>query len=155
MATTVKQSHTLPLAVEDAFPRTLASDLPSLFRRGHGPIPAIRGVRGQTGSWDRAGQTRTIVLANGATMHEELIEVVHPTHFTYRITEMTGAFSLLVEHAEGRWQFGPHGDGCRVTWQWIIHPKVAALAPVVKVFGLIWKGYARKGLHQLEVQLKH
>ena len=54
----VEQSRAIPVAVEDAFSRTLTLPLPVIFSHWYGPIPPIRKVRDQTGEWDAAGRTR-------------------------------------------------------------------------------------------------
>lgn len=128
--------------------------LPRLFDTRHGPIPPIVEVRDQSGAWDRAGLTRTIVLGDGATLHEALTEVDAPNSFSYRITEPTGPMGLLIDHADGVWSFADSGAGSTaVTWQWTIHPRSKLLTPAVRLFGVVWKGMAAKALAQLEREL--
>ena len=47
----------------------------------------------------------------------------------------------------------PAGTGTNVTWRWTIHPRLTA--PVLPVFGRMWKGYARQALEELSAQLVH
>lgn len=169
MALVVQQSRTVPATVADAFARTLVLPLPELFRRWYGPIPPIKAVRDQTGGsasldegggklgpphqpggeWASVGQTRTVVLTGGGSMREELTEVDPPRQFAYRLTEITGPLAPLVAHVEGRWEFAPAGTGTTVTWSWVIHPRFRVAAPVLPVFGRLWKGYARRALERL------
>jgi hypothetical protein len=146
---TVEQSLVIAVPVEDAFRRTLPMPLPDLFKRWHGPIPPIKEVRDQTGAWDAAGQTRTVLLTGGGSMREELTSVDAPRSFGYLLTRVRGPMMLLVEHVAGEWTFTPAGDGTKVTWRWTIHPKSVLTAWVLPVFARIWKGYARLALGDL------
>ncbi len=51
----VEQSRAIPVAVPDAFAKTLPMLLPTLFHRWYGPIPPIKAVHGQTGDWSAVG----------------------------------------------------------------------------------------------------
>ena len=145
----VEQSRSIPVSPEQAFTRTLPMSLPTMFRRWYGPIPPIKGVRDQTGDWQQAGQTRTIALAGGGTMQEILTVVDAPRSFGYTISGITGPMAPLIEHIEGAWIFAPHGTGTKVTWRWTLHRKSALTAPILPVFALLWRGYARQSLEAL------
>ena len=47
------------------------------------------------------------------------------------------------------------GNGTTVTWRWTIHPRSGLTAPLLPVFGWLWKGYARQSLAELSRQLVH
>ncbi|HEV7579406.1 MAG TPA: SRPBCC family protein, partial [Mycobacterium sp.] len=119
----VEESLVIPVPVEQAFDRTLPAPLPELFSRWHGPFPPIKEVRDQTGAWDAAGQTRTVLLAGGGSTREELTSVEPPRSFGYRLGNVTGPMALLVDHVLGEWIFTPVAGGTEVTWRWDIHPK--------------------------------
>lgn len=150
---TVEQSRAIPVEPDEAFRRTAPIHLPSLFRRRYGPIPPVREVRDQTGDWDRAGQTRTVVLAGAGTMFEELTSYDPPNSFGYTLTRITGPLSPVISRVEADWRFQPAGTGTRVTWRWTIVPKTALAAPVLPVLGRLWRGYARQSLEELSDQL--
>ena len=59
----------------------------------------------------------------------------------------------LRDHVDGEWVFEPIGNGTNVTWRWTIHPRTALTAPLLPVFGKLWKGYARQSLEELSRQL--
>ena len=149
MALVVEQSRTVPATADGAFAGTLPLPLPHLFRRWYGPIPPIKEVRDQAGDWESVGQTRTVLLAGGGSMREELTEVDRPRAFGYRLTDITGPLAALAGHVEGRWQFTPTGTGTTITWSWVIHPRSIVAAPVMPILGWLWKGYARRALAQL------
>ena len=143
-------SRAFPVPVQQAYDAVLAAPLPALFSRRYAAIPAIREVRNQDGAWGTVGQTRTIVLADGGTMREELISAERPRVFGYWLSDLTGPMKPLATGVEGRWSFDPSGTGVRVTWAWTVHPagRVAGLA--MPVFARMWAGYARQGLEEIE-----
>ena len=143
------ESRPIPAAPQVAFAKTLPMPLPTLFHRRYGPIPPITAVRDQTGEWAEVGQSRTIALSGGGTMRETLTDVVAPERFGYTITGITGPMAPLIDHVEGEWIFGPHQVGTEVTWRWTIHRKSALTAPLLPVFGKLWRGYARQSLESL------
>jgi hypothetical protein len=55
----------------------------------------------------------------------------------------------LVRHLDGAWSFEPDGTGTKVTWSWEITPTSALTAPLVRVVGRMWHGYARHALATL------
>ena len=149
----VEQSRAIPVGVEDAFRGTLPMPLPTLFRRWYGPIPPIKTVRNQTGEWDTIGQTRTVVLAGGGSMREELTHIHAPHSFGYVLSDITGPMSPLVSRVDGEWLFAPAGTGTKVTWRWAIQPRSPLTAPALPVLGRLWRGYARQALEDLSGQL--
>lgn len=147
--TVVEQSRAIPVAPEVAFARTLPMPLPTLFKRWYGPIPPIKSVGDQAGSWEHPGETRTIALAGGGTMCETLTAVDIPNSFSYTLTGITGPLAGLISRVEGAWVFTPQGTGTRVTWRWTLHRKSALAAPALAVFARVWHGYARQSLESL------
>src|SRR5277367_2694712 len=142
----VEQSRVIPVPVGEAFHGTLPMPLPDLFKRWHGPIPPIKEVRDQTGAWDAAGQTRTVRLAGGGSMREELTSVDPPRSFGYLLTKITGPMALLVDHVAGEWIFTPAPGGTEITWRWDIHSKSPLTSWALPLFARMWKGYARQVL---------
>ena len=102
MTAHLEASRAYPVEIGHAFDRTIAHPLPDLFRRRYGPLPPIKAVTGFTEPWSTVGQTRTIHLADGGTMLEELTEVDRPRRFAYRISEIAGAMKPLVARPRGR-----------------------------------------------------
>lgn len=149
----VDESRVVPVPAEEAFHRTLPAPLPGLFKRWHGPFPPVRRVLEQTGAWDAAGQTRTVRLAGGATMREELTSVDAPRSFGYRLTRVTGPMALLVDHVVGEWIFTPAAGGTEITWRWDIYARSAPASRALPLFGRLWRGYARKALGDLSAML--
>jgi Polyketide cyclase / dehydrase and lipid transport len=151
----VEQSRAIRLAQDDVFRDMVPMPLPTLFRRWYGPIPPIKEVRGQTGDWDAVGQSRTVVLVGGGSMREELTQFDPPQSFGYTLSDIKGPLSPLVGRVDGEWIFAPLGSETNVIWRWTIHPRSALTAPLLPVFGMLWKGYARQSLEELSKQLVH
>ena len=145
----VEQSRAIPLAPGDLFAGLVPIPLPELFRRWYGPIPPIKATRDQTGGWDAVGQSRTVLLTGGGSMREVLTSYDPPRSFGYTLSQVTGPLAALVDHVDGQWLLAPIGTGTNVTWRWTIHPRSAAAAPALPVFGRLWKGYARRSLAEL------
>jgi hypothetical protein len=149
----VEESLVIPVPAEQAFHRTLPAPLPEIFRRWHGPFPPVKEVREQTGAWDSAGQTRTVLPVGGGSTCEELTSVDPPQAFGYRLTNVTGPMALLVDHVLGEWIFTPAAGGTEVTWRWDIHSKSPLTSWALPLFGRMWKGYARQALRDLSAIL--
>src|SRR5829696_2338737 len=149
----VESSRAIPVEIGDAFDRFLPHPLTALMSRRYGPLPPVRGVVNQVGPWGEAGQTRTVVLADGGTMRERLTEVVRPEHFDYVLTDITGPLKPLVSRVDGRWAFAPEGTGVLITWSWTMHPTTAYAARVLPLVGRLWRGYARQALEQTSAAL--
>jgi hypothetical protein len=143
-------SRTFPADVERAFDEVLPYDLTALFSRRYAAIPPIKSVRDQQGAWATPGQTRTIALADGGTMREELLEVTRPSRFAYRISGVTGPMKPLVAGLDGAWEFEPAGTGVRITWSWTVRPAGRLGQLAMPVFRRMWQGYARLGFDNLE-----
>ena len=152
-ALVVEQSRTVPVPVADAFSGTAPIPLNELFCRWYGPIPPIKGVRDQTGIWDAVGQTRTILLQGGGSMAETLTSFNEPHSFGYTLSDITGPMAALISGVQGVWIFEAdpdlQGTGTKITWRWTLHRRSAASAPLLPVFGKLWKGYAGRSLEHL------
>jgi hypothetical protein len=149
----VEQSRAIPVAVEEAFAKTLPIPLPLIFTRWYGLIPPIKQVRDQTGEWEGAGQTRTVLMVGGGSAQEVLTGIDPPHSFSYTLSGMKGPLALLVSLIEGEWTFTPAGTGTAVSWRWTVHARSAAAAPALPAFGAMWKGYARQALEKLSAEL--
>jgi Polyketide cyclase / dehydrase and lipid transport len=152
---TVQQSREMPVDVQQAFDGTRPMPLPTLFRRWYGPIPPISRVSNQIGNWDAVGQTRTLFLTGGGSLHEELTSVDPPHAFGYILSDIKGPLAPLVGKVDGEWLFAPTAAGTTVTWRWTIHPRSRLSAATLPVFGWLWRGYARQSLEELERRLTH
>ncbi len=139
-----------------AFDCIVPVDLTSIFT-GYGPLPAVVGTRDQTGGWDAAGQTRTVLLAGGSSAHEQITGYTHPSHFSYTVSNFTGILQPLVASAHGEWWFepGPSAAGTHVKWTYTFTARSPLSAPLVWFIAtVLWKGYMDKALRISKAQVE-
>src|SRR5215207_688649 len=118
----VSSSSVFQATPEAAYDAVLGAPLEEILGDRSGPIPPVRECRGQEGAWDRAGQTRTIVLGDGGTIFETLLLADREGgDYRYRLSEVRGPMKMLVRSVEGQFTFVPEGSGARVTWTWTMH----------------------------------
>jgi hypothetical protein len=121
-------------------------DLTSIMR-GYAFLPAVVAVEGQDGPWDARGQTRTLRLADGNTLREELTDCRRPNGVRYTIDGITGPLGVLVHGARGSFDFMAHGDATTVEWTYVYLPRSPLSAPLVAfVIGVFWRRYMARAL---------
>jgi hypothetical protein len=147
----VAESRTVPLSLEAAYDGTLVVPLPEIFGHRHLAIPPVVRIEDQDGAWGREiGQTRTIRTSDGGALQETLRELDRPHRFGYRIDLVRGPMRPLVRHLDGAWTFEPDVTGTRITWSWEMTPTSPLTAPLTRLVGRMWQGYARHSLATLE-----
>jgi len=143
-------SRTFPAGVKRAFEEVLPLELSRLFDQRYAAIPSIKGVRGQDGAWGTPGQTRTVLLNGGGSMHERLVEVIPAKRYTYHLDQVTGPMKALVRSVDGAWEFEKAGTGVRITWRWTVHPRGRVGAAAMPALKRMWLGYSRHNFDNLE-----
>lgn len=140
---TVRRTVAVPLREA---PGLLAGvDLPTVYT-GYGLLPAVTGSSGQVGAWDTPGRTRTLRLADGSTLEEEL-RAYGPDGFGYLVHRPSGPLRHLVHHADVRWDLEPAGPGATaVTFTYAFAPRPLRRPLVVAVLAPLWRRYAARAL---------
>jgi hypothetical protein len=151
--TVVSYSRTYPAPVEQAFDSVLSMPLEQLFARRHGPIPAVRGTVANQPGWGAVGDSRTIQLADGGSLHEELTRVERPNAYGYELNDIHGPMKPLAARIDGLFTFAADGSGTRITWSWALYPRTLLSRPILPIFGRIWQGSARKAFDRIEAAL--
>lgn len=130
-------------------------DLPSIFT-GYGPLPAVKGTKDETGGWDGAGQSRTIILADDSTAREQLTRYEAPEYFSYVVSDFTGPFRLLVASANGEWWFEEKGPKrTRVSWRYAFNPRSPLVLPVLWFMTrFLWRDYMAQALSLAKQKLE-
>lgn len=147
---TMRASRIYPAPLDAAFDAVLPAPLERVFTRRYGPIPAVRGTEGAPpGPWGYVGFRRTVRMADGGSVREELTRVDRPTAFGYTLDEVSGPMKLLASRVQGLWTFDPADGGTRVTWEWIVHPASAVAAPLLPVFAMFWRQFAKRSLENI------
>jgi Polyketide cyclase / dehydrase and lipid transport len=146
----VEASRLIAVEPTFAFDRLIAARLPEVFSRGYAAFPAIREIADEPDQWGTAGQTRTILLADGGRVRETLTSVDRPHSYAYVLDEIHGRLRPFVRTVEGVWSVTPEGTGARVGCVWTLHPKTSPARLTMNVIGRMWKGYADRALVELE-----
>jgi hypothetical protein len=131
---------------ELVFETLVPIDLTTIMR-GYAFLPAVVAVDGHDGSWDARGQTRTLTLADGNSLREELTEYRQPDGVRYVIDGITGPLGALVHGARGSFDFRAHDDATTVEWTYVYLPRSPLYAPFVAfVIGVFWRRYMARAL---------
>ncbi|MEO8388415.1 SRPBCC family protein [Polaromonas sp.] len=147
---------TIEAPKEKAFLHIVPIDLASIFT-GYGPLPSVTETLKQTGPWDAAGRSRTVVFSDGSSAEETLTSYEYPNRFTYRITEFTGVLRLLASEARGEWWFEsvPGRSATSVRWRYEFISRSKILKPLVSLFTRsLWRGYMGKALRLSKAQVE-
>ncbi len=150
----VEASRLVAVEPSAAFDRLIVAALPEIFARRYALFPAVEKVLDEPAEeWGTVGQTRTIVLADGARVRETLLSVDRPHGYTYLLDEIHGRLRPFVRTVEGAWTVTPEGTGARIGWAWTLHPASPPGRLTMNVIGKMWKGYADRALAEVETIL--
>ncbi len=133
--------------VEKAFEHIVPIDLTSIFT-GYGPLPAVVGTRNQTGGWNAASQTRTVLLSDGSSAQEALTEYEYPTRFGYTVKGFTGVLRFLAREAHGEWWFERVSgrEATTIRWRYEFVGQTPLMKPLLCFITRLWRGYMHKAL---------
>lgn len=147
--TTVNASH------EKAFLVIVPIDLTTIFQ-GCGVLPAVVGVKDQTGAWNAAGQTRTTLLSDGSSAREELTAYDEPSYFSYNIDNFTGVLRHITSGASGEWWFDSNGhDLTSIRWSYAFRPRSPITYIPLRVVAVLWKRYMQEALQKAKVRVEN
>lgn len=138
----LSSSTVVQVSPESAWAGVLDAPLEQLFPHRAGLIPPVQECTGQEGAWDTVGKTRTVVLADGSSNRETLVEYSRPSTYRYRLSDFTGPMKALVAGVDGEFSFVAEGSGTRVTWSWKIRPTNPVARGLLPVVGYFWRRYA-------------
>jgi hypothetical protein len=149
----ISQSAPVSAPPQTAFAAVAGLDAPSIFR-ARGPVPGVVGVEGHIAPWSAVGQTRTIRLSDGSSVHETLTAFGDGA-LAYKVTDFEGAFGRLAREARGEWRVTPHGDGARIEWRYVFTPASPLAALPLRVIAFaFWADYMRAALSRLKTSIE-
>ena len=149
---TARASRRLPQPPQQVFDYVMPVELNTVVKRW-GPLPGVKGVRDQSGAWDHVGATRTVLLEDGSSAHEELTSVNPPHHFGYSF-DLGPPTSLIAPNAAGTWWFFATDDGgTELEWAWALAPRPGAGLFIEGVLVPLWERYAAQALEAIEAGL--
>ncbi len=127
---------------------------PTLYYPKYGPLPAVVGVRNQSGAWDTPGRTRTLDLSDGGWVVETITRSEPPLHFDYALTEFQKVFGVLVSSALAEWSFEAEGEGTRIHWTYSFHGLPGRGWIVKLIVSLWWAPYMRRVLPPIVAEIE-
>ena len=132
--------------------KTAAGISPSDLIKAHGPLPGIISGDGHDTPWEAVGQKRRHMMSDGSSVNEELTAFALNDHYAYRVSDFTGPFAKLVDHAIGEWRFTEEAPGkTRIDWTYKFFPKGALAAPIVTlIVKALWPGYLNAALERVK-----
>jgi hypothetical protein len=119
-----------------------------------GPLPAVVEVLDQTGAWDAAGQTRTLVLSDGGSVVEHLREVAPPGRFVYELTDFQKLFGTIVGGARAEWAFRAVGVSTSIRWTYTFYALPGKRWPLAAIVGNLWAPYMRRVLRGIAAEVE-
>ena len=96
-------------------------------------IPAIEDITYLAGTWPDPGALRRVDLANGYSVHEQVI-VNTDTRFVYQIWNITAPAGRAINHIKGEFNFDQQGDEVKITWDYNIKPRAFFVRPAINTF---------------------
>jgi Polyketide cyclase / dehydrase and lipid transport len=127
---------------------------PTLYYPKYGPLPAVTGVRNQSGSWDTRGRTRTLDLSDGGFVVETITRVDASRNFDYELSNFQKLFGVLVSSALAEWSFEPVGGGTNIHWAYSFHARPGRGWIVKLIVGLWWAPYMRRVLPPIIAEIE-
>ena len=132
--------------VEQTFDALVPIDLTTVFR-GKGPLPAVVGVRDQSGPWSSIGASRVVRLSDGSEVPERITGYERPWHFGYRVGPFARPLGLLATHADGAWWFAEVGDRrAHIRWSYTFSVNGPGALLARRLIPRLWRPYAREVL---------
>jgi hypothetical protein len=140
-------------AVPEAFAFALGFDVPAIVQK-RGMLPGVKSLSGATSAWSTAGQKRKLILTDGSTAEETLIEI-GPSSYKYRVGGLTGPFKFLVKEMNASFEVEPRKDGSFMTWTYAFTPTSPLAGPIVSfIADALWPQWMDAALERMKDALE-
>ncbi len=130
--------------IETVFGQISPEDILPKVLTGFGPIPAVVGTTGHEGTWGEPGAFRIVLLADGSTTKEQLIQFKQPEYFSYDVWDFNNPIikTLADRGAKGEWRFTTVEGGTKVQWTYTFYTSnPLSKAALYLMVDLFWRGY--------------
>ena len=119
-----------------------------------GLLPAVVEVRDQTGDWDRAGQTRQLMLSDGGSVIEHTTNVDRLEFFAYNLTDFQKIFGVMVASARAEWTFTQAPNGTLIRWRYTFHSTPGYGLPLAAIIKFLWAPYMARVLPGIVAEIE-
>jgi Polyketide cyclase / dehydrase and lipid transport len=127
---------------------------PTKYYRRFGPLPAVKEVLDQKGTWNKVGSTRRLLLSDWGHVREKITDANSPTFFAYDSHDFQKIFGHLVYGSRAEWSFTAVAGGTSIHWNYSFHPRPKMTPAVEVIVGVFWAPYMRKVLRKIVRDLK-
>jgi len=125
---------------------------PAGYYPSYGPLPAVVGVRDQSGDWRTPGHERTLELSDGGFVIERLTDASSPTFFAYDLRDFQKLFGGLVSGARAEWSFERIAEGTSIRWTYAFHPRPGRRWIVALIVRVAWAPYMKRVLARIAAE---
>lgn len=112
----------VPLAAFSKWFFSLAASDVDKFLAGTAAVPGVQDSEFLTGTWAKPGDRRQIVLADGNSATEEILER-NPHRFKYEMWNLTNDVGRYIRYAVGDFMFSDGVKGTHIRWVYAFRPK--------------------------------
>lgn len=127
---------------------------PTQFYPRFGPLPAVVGVRDQSGTWDTVGHSRRLDLSDGGHVIETITDAASPNFFAYELSDFQKLFGMLVSGARAEWRFERVAGGTRIRWTYTFFGKPGRAWIVKLIVALWWAPYMKRVLPPIAAEVE-
>jgi hypothetical protein len=133
----------------------VASERGFLSFSGYGPIPGLKQVVFERGSYQRVGSESRVTNTDGSTHRERIVECERPHRFGVVIYGLSPPFGRLVHQIEERWRVTSEPRGCRLSRSFAFHLSSPLLwPPSLLLAQVLFRGAMRRHHRTLARQLR-
>ena len=152
MRVEVTESVPVTASAEQVFD-FVASEQGFLSFSGYGPIPGLKQVVFEQGSYQRVGSESRVTNTDGSTHRERILACDRPRQFRVLIYGLSPPFGKLVRQIEERWSVTSEPRGCRLSRTFAFELRSPLLWPLsLLLVQVLFRGAMRR--HHRTVALR-
>jgi hypothetical protein len=131
-----------------------AADVTNLSRYFKGNPPLIPGVREASIEGDgelRTGAIRRVVLTDGTSIKERVLDADAPRMHRYDMAEMNRVQRIICDNMVSEWQFFDDARGTRIHWTYEILPRNVWVLPITHLVAKSFRTAMKRCLESIAV----